>query len=97
MDTLQLIADKKRRAILEMVWDEPMSAGAIADRFDVTFGAISQHLGKLRKAGLVDVERDGNQRFYRANVDDMGAIRPLLESLWVNKLESLAKVAEDEA
>ena len=30
MDTLQLVADPRRRAILEMVWDDELAAGDIA-------------------------------------------------------------------
>jgi DNA-binding transcriptional ArsR family regulator len=38
---------------------EPATTGDIADRLDVTAGAVSQHLGVLRAAGLVASRRDG--------------------------------------
>src|SRR5438552_3901340 len=51
---LRAIAEPRRRQILELVRDQELSAGAIASRFDVTRPAISQHLGVLKEAGLVD-------------------------------------------
>ena len=53
MDTIQVIAEPRRREILSLIWDDELAAGDIADRFDVTFGAVSQHLRVLREAGLV--------------------------------------------
>ena len=94
MDTLQLIAEPTRRTILALVWDTELAAGEIADRFEVTFGAISQHLAKLRDAGLVLVRRDGNRRMYRANRDALGPYRSVLESMWTDHLRRLADVIE---
>lgn len=96
MDGIQVIAEPRRRRILELVWDEEMSAGEIASAFPVTFGAISQHLGVLRKSGFVDVRAVGNQRFYRANKEALGPLRPVLEAMWAETLEDLAKTIESE-
>lgn len=94
MDTLQLIAEPKRRQILEMIWSNPKSAGEIARGFDVTFGAISQHLRLLREAGLVTVTRDGNRRIYQIDPEGLGPVRPLLEAMWTDRLDALARAAE---
>jgi DNA-binding transcriptional ArsR family regulator len=67
MDAVRVVAEPRRRDILRLVWDAERSAGEIAAHFDVTFGAISQHLSVLREAGLVAVRRDGTRRFYRAD------------------------------
>jgi DNA-binding transcriptional ArsR family regulator len=64
--TLQAIADPRRGAILALVRDRELPAGEIANRFDVTRPAISQHLAVLREAGLVSERRDGTRRLYRA-------------------------------
>jgi DNA-binding transcriptional ArsR family regulator len=94
MDTLQIIIEPKRRSILRMVWDREESAGAIASAFDVTFGAISQHLGVLREAGLVTVRTDGNRRLYRANRDVLEPYRDMLETMWASALDELARAVE---
>lgn len=68
--------------ILELVWSEERSAGAIASHFPVTFGAISQQLAALRQAGLVRVRKDGRRRLYRARREVLGDALPLLQALW---------------
>jgi DNA-binding transcriptional ArsR family regulator len=96
MDAVQVIADPRRREILRLVWDAERPASEIADHFDITFGAVSQHLGVLRRAGLVVVRRDGTRRFYRA---DRAALRPytsMLRQLWAEQLAGLAELAEAE-
>lgn len=97
VDLLTLIAQPNRREILRLVWDRERSAGEIADALPVTFGAVSQHLGALRDAGLVAVRPEGRRRYYRANRDRLGALRPALEALWGDTLERLAGAIEAEA
>ncbi|HTJ37185.1 MAG TPA: metalloregulator ArsR/SmtB family transcription factor, partial [Dactylosporangium sp.] len=72
MDALHAVAEPRRREILRLVWDAERSAGDVAAHFDVTFGAVSQHLAVLRKAGLVSVRKDGNRRLYRADRAALG-------------------------
>jgi len=94
VDALQVIAEPQRRRILGLVWDEELAAGDIAAQFEVTFGAVSQHLSVLRKAGFVDVRAEGNRRLYRANKRALGPLRSVLENMWAETLESLANVIE---
>ncbi len=77
-----------------MVWDRELSAGEIAGAFDVTFGAVSQHLRVLREAGLVEVRRDGRRRIYRARRECMGPLCALLEATWQSSLMRLKDLAE---
>ena len=77
-----------------MVWDRERAAGEIAAEFDVTFGAVSQHLRVLREAGLVEVRKDGRRRLYRARRECMGPLCTLLEELWSGRLERLRTMAE---
>ncbi len=94
MDAVRAVAEPRRREILRLVWDEELSAGEIADRFDVTFGAVSQHLKVLRDAGLVTLRRDGKRRFYRADREGMGPLADYLTSMWAARLDALAELAE---
>ena len=96
MDPLQIIAEPRRQAILQTVWDRECSAGEIASRFEITFGAVSQHLRILHDAGFVDLRREGNFRYYRANKANLGPLRAYLEQLWTGHLNALKRVAEDE-
>lgn len=94
MDGLQVIGDATRREILRLVWDRERSAGEIADRFPVTFGAISQHLGVLRDAGFVTVRPAGNRRFYRADRAALGPLAQVLEAMWATSIDRLAAAVE---
>ncbi|MDH3189534.1 MAG: metalloregulator ArsR/SmtB family transcription factor [Acidimicrobiia bacterium] len=94
MDTLQVIAEPKRRQILALVWDRELTATEIASQFDVTFGAISQHLAVLREAELVQVRKEGNHRIYRADQDALGPYRSVLEPMWRETLGTLASAIE---
>ena len=94
MDALHAVAEPRRREILRLVWDAERSAGDVAAHFDVTFGAVSQHLAVLRKAGLVSVRKDGNRRLYRADRAALGPLAAWLESMWTTELDTLAALAE---
>lgn len=94
MDPLQVIAEPRRRAILALVWDDELAAGDIARRFEVSFGAVSQHLGVLRDAGFVRVRRSGSHRLYTADKEALGPLRTVLEAMWDDTLERLASAVE---
>jgi len=94
MDSLQIVSEPRRREILHLVWDRELSAGDIARQFDVTFGAVSQHLGVLRDAGFVTARREGNRRLYRADKARLGPLAKALEAMWSDTLDRLAEAVE---
>lgn len=96
MDRIQVIAEPQRRRILKLIWNDERSAGEIAGEFAITFGAVSQHLGVLRKSGFVRVRSAGNRRFYRADKQALGPLRPVLEAMWAETLDDLARTIEAE-
>ena len=96
MDAVQVVSEPHRREILRLVWTDELAAGEIAARFDVTFGAISQHLGVLRDAGFVRMRRAGNQRFYRADRERLGPLAKALEAMWSDALDRLVEAVEAE-
>jgi DNA-binding transcriptional ArsR family regulator len=65
------LSDKTRREILEMLKDGDLTAGEIADRFEMTKPSITHHLNLLYQAGLVDRERDGQYIYYTLNATVM--------------------------
>ena len=94
MDSFQIVAEPRRREILHLVWDRERSAGEIAQLVDVSFSAVSQHLGILREAGFVSVRRAGKQRYYRADLVCIGTLKELLEDMWSGQVTRLASLAE---
>ena len=76
---LKAIAEPSRRRILTLVRDGELSAGEMPPEFDVTRQAVSQHLGVLKEAGLVDERRNGTRRLYRARPEGLMEVRAFLE------------------
>jgi ArsR family transcriptional regulator, arsenate/arsenite/antimonite-responsive transcriptional repressor len=62
------LADPTRRRILELLREQEMSAGEIAEHFDLSKPTLSGHFNVLREAGLVETERNGTTIVYRLNV-----------------------------
>lgn len=93
---LRAIAEPRRRRILELVRERELSAGEIASQFEITRPAISQHLGVLKEAGLVDERRNGTRRLYRARPQGLAELKTFLDAFWDAKLESLQREAERE-
>jgi len=66
-DAFKALADPTRRKILDLLKDGELTAGEIADHFDMTKPSISNHLGLLKQAGLVRDERRGQYIVYALN------------------------------
>jgi DNA-binding transcriptional ArsR family regulator len=93
---LDAIASPRRREILRLVWDRELTAGQIASRFDVSWPAVSQNLGVLRRAGLVIERREGTRRFYRAQTGALGPLEVALRQMWEQDLDRLKEAVEDD-
>jgi DNA-binding transcriptional ArsR family regulator len=90
----QALAEPRRREILRLVRDRPRSVNEIAERFDVTQQAISQHLKVLRDAGLVAVRPDGQRRLYVVRPEGLAALRDFLDEFWPDSLQRLKRAVE---
>jgi DNA-binding transcriptional ArsR family regulator len=95
VNALQLIAEPRRQEILWLVWHDEMPVGVIAERLDLSYGGVSQHLALLRDAGLVRVRRDGKRRLYVADHHRLGPLAPILEAFWEERVARLAQLAEE--
>jgi DNA-binding transcriptional ArsR family regulator len=60
---------------------------------DVTLGAISQHLARLRNAGILTVEQTGRNRFYRVEYEPLRKLRDELDQMWAAGLDRLSTLA----
>lgn len=68
MNTLfKALNDESRRQILELLRTGELSAGAIAEHFDMSKPSISHHLDLLKQAGLIEAERRGQFIVYSLN------------------------------
>lgn len=74
------ISDATRRGILKLLRERDMTAGEIAEHFDLTKPTLSRHFSVLREAGLVTDEKKGRNIIYRLNAE-------LLENSLVSLME----------
>lgn len=63
--------DQTRREILELLKEKEMTAGEIAERFNISKPSISHHLDLLRQAGLVVSVKEGQFINYSLNTTVM--------------------------
>lgn len=68
MNTIfQALSDPTRRKILFMLREKVLTAGEIADAFQISKPSISHHLNILKQAGLVLNEKKGQNIIYSLN------------------------------
>lgn len=91
-DPFQAIADPTRRAILVLLAAQTMSAGAIANNFDVARPTISKHMQILTECELIESNQQGREIFYTLKVDKMQEIDHWMEQfrkIWVDRYNQL--------
>lgn len=66
-NTFKALSDPIRRKILMMLKEGDMTAGEIAERFDISKPSISHHLNTLKHAGMITDERQGQFIYYSIN------------------------------
>ena len=59
------LADPTRRRVLQLLRERPMTAGELADQFDLSKPTMSAHFGVLREADLIDADKRGTTINYR--------------------------------
>lgn len=74
--------DETRRQIIELLRKDDLTAGDIAEHFDMTKPSISHHLDILKQADLVTTEKKGQFVIYSIN---MTVVDDLLE--WIIKIK----------
>jgi len=88
------LAEPRRREILLLVRDQPLSVNEIAGQFDVSQQAVSQHLHVLKDAGLVVVRPDGQRRVYEIRPEGLTDVSDFLSELWPSSLVRLKDAVE---
>jgi len=91
---LRAIAEPQRRRILQLVRDGEQPAGGIAEHFDITPQAVSQHLRVLKDAGLITERREGTRRLYALRPDALQSLREFVDGLWPSSLAQLKHTVE---
>lgn len=73
-----VLANAKRLHIISLILNREMGVGEIAEAVRVSQSAISQHLGKLRAAGIVNFRREAQHIYYSISAENARRVGPVL-------------------
>lgn len=73
-EVLGLLADPTRLRLLQLLATGEQDVTTLAGRVIASRSSVSQHLGRLRLAGLVQARRDGRRMLYRTTSDHLSAL-----------------------
>jgi DNA-binding transcriptional ArsR family regulator len=97
-DVFQAIADPTRREIINLVAYQSLNLNAIAENFDVSRPAISQHIKILTECGLIIIKKQGRERYCEARLQKLNQVSDWIEQyrkLWAAKFDDLDDVLEE--
>ena len=95
MDPFIALADPTRRRILESLVAGERSFGELAEQFEMSRPAVSQHLRVLKDTGIVSVRAEAQRRYYRLHeggLDEVDAWLAKVRRFWSTRLDRLADV-----
>lgn len=93
MDAIfQALADESRRTVLDILREQPATAGELAQALPIARPGVSRHLRVLREAGLVDVRHEAQRRIYSLRPEALASVDDWLaayRALWQHRLDAL--------
>ena len=98
-DVFQAIADPTRRAIINMIANQPMNLNTVAEQFDVSRPAISKHIKILTQCGLITINQQGRERYCEAKLQKLNEVSEWVEQyriFWNKKLDALENFLEQD-
>jgi hypothetical protein len=78
---LNALADETRLQILALLRDRELYAQEIVDRLHISQPAVSRHLNLMVAAGVLNIRREGNAKYYAINRDVLADLARALSSL----------------
>ena len=97
-DVFQAIADPTRREIINLVAFNPLNLNSIAENFDVSRPAISQHIKILTECGLIVIKKQGRERYCEASLQQLAEVSDWIEKfrkLWEGRFNALDDLLEE--
>ena len=91
-DVFQAIADPTRREIINLIAFKSLNLNAIAENFDVSRPAISQHIKILSECGLIVIKKRGRERYCEAKLQQLNEVSDWIEpyrKLWDGRFDAL--------
>lgn len=92
VQTFSALAEPNRLAIVELLLEEPLPVGKIAEKLKLNQPQTSKHLRVLSDAGLVDVHPIANRRIYKLRPEPFQELDRWLDSyrqMWEARMDRL--------
>jgi DNA-binding transcriptional ArsR family regulator len=100
MDTFYVLAEPRRRKILELLAiNGQLTSGEISKKFNITAQAISQHLNVLLEAKVVLMKKKAQKHIYFINTSKVVEVEEWakkIETQWNSRLDNLEKLLQKE-
>ena len=96
--TFELVAEPTRGRILDLLRQRARPVGELVKLLGLSQPGVSKHLRLLREAGLVQVRRDGQRRWYELDPEPLAELDEWLEpyrELWSDRLDRLERHLEE--
>jgi DNA-binding transcriptional ArsR family regulator len=93
------LADPIRRDMLQRLIAASFTVGQLAEKYNVSFAAISKHINVLVKANLVTKKRHGKEQIVSiapGALQDASQYLARYEALWAGRFDNLEKVIKGE-
>ena len=84
-----------RVRILELLAVQDQSVGELASEIGIELSNLSQQLGVLRRAGVVDARKDGNNVIYSIASPDIAELLAVARKVLTRMLSDRVAVLED--
>ena len=95
---LRALSDPTRRAVFERIARSELNVAELTRESGVTQGAVSQHLKRLKQAGLVSERPQGRQVFYRARPEGLAPLFDWLshyDAFWRERFADLRTLLKE--
>ena len=79
-DVFQAIADPTRREIINLIAHKSLNLNTIADNFNISRPAISQQIKILYECGLIEIRKQGRERYIEARLQPLAEVSDWLEA-----------------
>jgi DNA-binding transcriptional ArsR family regulator len=94
-DVFQAIADPTRREIIALIArHQPLTLNAIAEHFDITRPAVSNHIKILNECGIVSIDQIGRERHCKIQAGNLREVSDWIgqfNALWEQRIDSFEK------
>ncbi len=100
LDAFNAVAEPQRRRVLDLLMDGDRPVNDLVISLGLTQPQVSKHLSVLRQVGLVNVRKQGRQRVYQLNGENLKSIHEWVktyERFWDQQLLRVKQRAEAKA